>query len=742
MKYIFITILALSFSGCFSEKNSQTETRKLVESSEEERKMTLKKAKVEDIPEYAKLSTESRYALVIGNNNYQKFTTLKNAENDARDIGNKLEKLGFKVFRVFNGNKDEMNLKIRQFSNLLKKSGGVGMLFYAGHGLEMAGKNYLVPTDSNVKSKFDIPDENVALNTVIARLDEAKNRLNIVVLDACRNDPVADGDIRAGFITQGLTNPPKAKGTYIAYSADVGELAKDGDGKNGVFTKHLLANLDKEGIPLNKIFQETRKAVERETNGEQSPASYDKTTGDFYFVLPKEKTVSIGENSESESVISLQDGEITEFKLTLNTSPIDAKVNLESGKYYKKGNYKITVSKEGFYSKTVNLDLVEDTTLNVTLQKSHFNLILNTYPKDSKVQFKNINFTNGMNLKKGKYSFTVSKDGYRSKSGEIDLQKDTILNIELLSNTEKEAIKESELVWNGKGKALPYLGKSFQEALENGLNYYLTQYGFPNEEATYPKHLKPQGEFETKVEFEHRKEKFNEEKKAYLFKYKKDRKAKIVEIKKDLQNWREEIFNSWLGTQNISMRYNPEKAQFSVEEKSFGFKFDFPVSRSEARDFKKNTKNFDFIFEERGKNLYIVGAKSGNFSTNLNIKITPKQIRERARAREIKENSVVVGNLMFQDKNLPQRMRLYSAVSYCEDLNLFGFSDWRLPNIEELKIAQNNKNSFRNLQSKTSYYWSISEYNYYNFWVVNFDDGDDYWLDRKSRDFAVCVRDL
>jgi uncharacterized caspase-like protein len=315
MKYIFITILALSFSGCFSEKNSQTETRKLVESSEEERKMTLKKAKVEDIPEYAKLSTESRYALVIGNNNYQKFTTLKNAENDARDIGNKLEKLGFQVFRVFNGNKDEMNLKIRQFSNLLKKSGGVGMLFYAGHGLEMAGKNYLVPTDSNVKSKFDIPDENVALNTVIARLDEAKNRLNIVVLDACRNDPVADGDIRAGFITQGLTNPPKAKGTYIAYSADVGELAKDGDGKNGVFTKHLLANLDKEGIPLNKIFQETRKAVEKETDGEQSPASYDKTTGDFYFVLPKEEDIIISEKDLK-----------TDFRLEINPFPKSAKI--------------------------------------------------------------------------------------------------------------------------------------------------------------------------------------------------------------------------------------------------------------------------------------------------------------------------------------------------------------------------------------------------------------------------------
>ncbi|EJF06585.1 hypothetical protein ThvES_00013150, partial [Thiovulum sp. ES] len=453
MSKLFIVLSLLTFSGCFSEKNSQAEVRNLEKASNSEDGRILRLKRVEDIPEYAKLSLESRYALVIGNNNYQNFTTLKNAVNDATDIGKKLEKIGFKVFKVLNGNRDEMNRKIQQFSNLLKKSGGVGMVFYAGHGLEMAGKNYLVPTDSNVKDKFDIPEENVALNTVLARLDEAGNRLNILVLDACRNDPVADGDFRETFGNGGLALPPSASGTYIAYSADIGQVAEDGKGRNGTFTKNLLENLDKEGIPLNKVFQLTRKAVEKDTDGDQSPASYDKTTGDFYFVLPKGKTLNVGSSgSNSDSTVNLKDDARTKFRVTINPSPVDAEISLESGKYYTKGTHKILVSKDGYYSKNIDLNLLEDTVLNVTLKKSHFSLIINSYPADSRIKFEKIDFKNGMKLKEGIYNFKVLKDGYLSKSGEIDLKKDTVLNIELLTKSgEKTSSIKTDLVWNGQG---------------------------------------------------------------------------------------------------------------------------------------------------------------------------------------------------------------------------------------------------------------------------------------------------
>jgi hypothetical protein len=553
MSKLFLLFSLLIFSGCLSEKSSQTEVRNL-EKDDEQRAMRLKRKNlIDDIPQYQKLATESRFALIIGNNDYENFTTLSNAVNDATDIGKKLEKVGFKVFRVLNGNRDEMNRKMQQFSNLLKKSGGVGMVFYAGHGLEMGGTNYLVPVDSNVKDKFDIPDENVALNTLLARLDEAGNRLNIVVLDACRNDPVKDGDFRATFGKGGLANPPSASGTYIAYSADVGEYSEDGKGRNGTFTKHLLANLDKE-IPLNKVFQNVRAEVEKETDGKQSPASYDKTTGDFYFKLP--------------------DGNFP--KQVVQPEPIPT-----------------------------------------------------------------------------------------------------------------QEVEENVFTWSGKNFKFPELRreKSFQNAISQ-------------------KHFSPQGEFESFEDFQKRK-----------------------------QTFYTNVLNSWLGEQKISMNYNPNEYLFTVHEQKFGFKFKFSVPFSEAESFKRNTKNFKFLFQKRNGKLFIIGAKSGNFSTNLNLDISEK-------IRETREKTLEVGNLMFQDFDLPEKMNWNSAISYCENLELVGLSDWRLPNKNELKIVRDNRYSFSNLRSNTSWYWSINKYNSSGSWIVHFYYGDDYWSYQTSNSFAVCVRDL
>ncbi|EJF05807.1 Protein of unknown function (DUF1566), partial [Thiovulum sp. ES] len=109
---------------------------------------------------------------------------------------------------------------------------------------------------------------------------------------------------------------------------------------------------------------------------------------------------------------------------------------------------------------------------------------------------------------------------------------------------------------------------------------------------------------------------------------------------------------------------------------------------------------------------------------------------------EIFSKTITVGNLMFQDFDLPEPMNWKSACEYCEKLRLLGFSDWRLPNKDELKIAQNNKNSFRNLKSKNSWYWSISKSNDSRSWIVNFSDGSDGWNGQTDDGVAVCVRDL
>ncbi|EJF06487.1 hypothetical protein ThvES_00014190 [Thiovulum sp. ES] len=160
--------------------------------------------------------------------------------------------------------------------------------------------------------------------------------------------------IFSGCISQterNLATPPSASGTYIAFSADVGQLAEDGDGTNGTFTKHLLDTITAEGVKLNDVFKHVRKKVEEETDGKQSPASCDKTTGDFYFSLPKNETQILSETDTK-----------TESKITLNISPNPDKILIngnffKNGKYYKNGIYKIEISKNGYLEKSLKIDL-------------------------------------------------------------------------------------------------------------------------------------------------------------------------------------------------------------------------------------------------------------------------------------------------------------------------------------------------------------------------------------------------
>jgi hypothetical protein len=451
MRYLILVFLL--FAGCGEVPKPEVSGERNLE---KEKKRILTKPTSDEIPE--EFQTEKRLALVIGNDEYENFTNLDNAQNDARDIGKTLEKLDFEVFRVFNGNQKEMGNKIVSFGNLLKQNGGVGLIFYAGHGLETAGQNYLVPVDANITSEIQISMNAISLESVLKVLEGAENRLNIVILDACRNDPTSSfRSLQNG----GLVAPPTASGTYIAYSADVGQVAEDGSGKNGTFTKHLLATLQFEGVKLNDVFKNVRLEVEKETDKKQSPASYDKTTGDFYFRLPvvssgSEKSstsetkispdgrndntpevISIGENKIGTSTVVFE--ERSKFSLAISTSPADAivKVNgksFSSGSLLERGKYQISISKRGYETYKHNLELQKDEVFDFTLQKTHFKLqidVTNVYPEGVVFDFENVNFTNGMQLKRGKYKFKVSKRGFHSKEGEIDLQNDMTLKMTL-----------------------------------------------------------------------------------------------------------------------------------------------------------------------------------------------------------------------------------------------------------------------------------------------------------------------
>ena len=192
---------------------------------------------------------ERRVALIIGNSNYSIMGALENAENDAVDMTASLHRLGFDVVYGSNLSKKEMTEKIREFDEKLKAGNPdntIGLFYYAGHGLEVDGNNYLVPIDAQMEYQEDARDEGVALNRITRRMNYTKNRLNIVILDACRDNPLPklDRNISGGGWGE-LTDV--ASGMFIAYGTSPGQRALDsiGSSRNGVYTKQILDNIEK-----------------------------------------------------------------------------------------------------------------------------------------------------------------------------------------------------------------------------------------------------------------------------------------------------------------------------------------------------------------------------------------------------------------------------------------------------------------------------------------------------------------
>ncbi len=224
------------------------------------------------------LEQEERVALVIGNNNYTSFSKLKNPINDAKAIKYILENKGFSVLYQENISKRQFKKSIKQFSNKLSK-GGVGLFFYAGHGIQVEGQNYLIPANAKIEEKDDVEYEAISLNYITKKMKNAHNRLNIIILDACRNDPFSRGG------NGGLAPVQNARGMFVAYATEAGGTAKDGKEKNGVFTKALINYIDKP-LSIEEVFKKTREEVFKSTHGIQYPGVYNQIIGDFYFTLP------------------------------------------------------------------------------------------------------------------------------------------------------------------------------------------------------------------------------------------------------------------------------------------------------------------------------------------------------------------------------------------------------------------------------------------------------------------------
>lgn len=222
--------------------------------------------------------TEQRVALVIGNSDY-KSSPLRNPANDAEAIAGALRNLGFAVTLKLNQDREGMAKAIREFGNQLK-GGGTGLFYYAGHGMQVNGRNFLVPVDANIESEDEVPYRGVDANEVLAKMDSAKNRLNIMILDACRNNPFSR---KFRSAAQGLAQMEAPSGTLVSFATAPGSVASDGAGKNGLYTQHLLAHIATPGLPVEQLFKQVRVGVTRETKDKQIPWESSSLKGDFYF---------------------------------------------------------------------------------------------------------------------------------------------------------------------------------------------------------------------------------------------------------------------------------------------------------------------------------------------------------------------------------------------------------------------------------------------------------------------------
>lgn len=224
---------------------------------------------------------EKRVALVIGNSAYESVTALPNPVNDARAIGQFLNSAGFEVIQATDLDHDEMIQVLQDFSARISERGPntVAFVYYAGHGLQIAGDNYLVPVDARISSEADVPNAAVRLVDVMATLQAVPSRMRIVVLDACRNNPFS----QLKDTGRGLAIVDAPNGSIVGYSTAPGTEAFDGEGQNSPYTSAFLRLGREPNVPIEQFFKKVRVAVNDVTEGKQTPWESSSLTSDFYF---------------------------------------------------------------------------------------------------------------------------------------------------------------------------------------------------------------------------------------------------------------------------------------------------------------------------------------------------------------------------------------------------------------------------------------------------------------------------
>ena len=234
------------------------------------------------------IGDQKRVALVLGNSAYENAVQLPNPKNDAAAIAEKLASLGFTVISGLDGTKSEMEKSIREFVKVLEGA-DVALLFYAGHGMQVAGINYLIPVDAKLEESTALDFETISLTAVLNFMN-TEERISIVLLDACRDNPLARkfsrslGKTRSALLGRGLARPDVGSGEIlIGFATSPGETAADGEGANSPFTTALMTHLDASGLDIEQMMKRVKRDVYEATQEEQEPFVESGLRQEFFF---------------------------------------------------------------------------------------------------------------------------------------------------------------------------------------------------------------------------------------------------------------------------------------------------------------------------------------------------------------------------------------------------------------------------------------------------------------------------
>ncbi len=226
---------------------------------------------------------QKRVALVIGNSTYVNIPELPNPKNDAELMAATLKDVGFDVVSAIDVDYRDMRRAVKKFGQRLRASGKdtVGLFYYAGHGVQAKGANFLIPLGAEIESQSDLNLEAMNAANILDQMESAGNALNLVILDACRNNPYK-GTVRSAG--RGLARLNAASGSLIAFAAAPGQVAADGTGLNSPYTEALVKAIRQPGLTVEQVFKRTRVAVEELTSKQQTPWEESSLKGDFYFI--------------------------------------------------------------------------------------------------------------------------------------------------------------------------------------------------------------------------------------------------------------------------------------------------------------------------------------------------------------------------------------------------------------------------------------------------------------------------